>query len=75
MLENRLVNLARHDIRVRAHIFSIPDAEDKLPSNKNHGLKPSDDLASIILRCYTCLSVAEELNRMLGVGVLEVYRI
>ena len=74
MLQDRLVSLARH-IRVRAHIFSIPDAEDKLPNNKNHGLKPSDEFASIILRCYTCLSVRPEPNRMLGVGVLEVYMI
>ena len=36
----------------KAHMFNIADAEDVLPSSRNHGLKPSDDFAEIILQCY-----------------------
>ena len=34
------------------HIFSIADADDVLPKRRNHGLKPSDDLAEMIRQCY-----------------------
>ena len=34
-----------------AYIFSMAEAEDVLPSNRNHGLKPSEDFAEIIRQC------------------------
>jgi hypothetical protein len=34
-------------------MFSIPDAHDVLPNNRNHGLNPSELLANMILRCYS----------------------
>lgn len=34
------------------HILNIAAAEDVLPRSKNHGLNPSDDLASIIRTCW-----------------------
>ena len=35
----------------QTYMFSIPAAEDVLPNNKNHGLKPSEDFFKYILRC------------------------
>ena len=32
-------------------MLSIPDAEEVLPSRRNHGLKPSEDPALMIRRC------------------------
>lgn len=32
-------------------MFSTPATVEVLPSSKNHGLKPSEDFASMILRC------------------------
>lgn len=34
------------------HMLSIPDAEEVLPSRRNHGLKPSDEPALIMRKCY-----------------------
>lgn len=34
-------------------MFSNPVAAEVLPRSKNHGLKPSEDFASMILRCCT----------------------
>jgi hypothetical protein len=33
-------------------MFSIPAAPDVLPSNKNHGLKPSEEPMRMIRKCY-----------------------
>ena len=35
----------------QTYMFSIPAAEDVLPNNRNHGLKPSEDFFKYILRC------------------------
>lgn len=33
-------------------MLSIPDAEEVLPRRRNHGLKPSDEPALMMRRCY-----------------------
>lgn len=33
-------------------MFNIPAADDVLPSNKNHGLNPSDDPLLMMRKCY-----------------------
>ena len=40
-----------------AYIFSMAEAEDVLPSKRNHGLKPSEDPALMMRRCFMlCVS-------------------
>ena len=51
MLSHTLVSGAAQRRTEGTHMLSIPEAEDVLPSSKNHGLNPSDDLAEIILQC------------------------
>ena len=49
MLSHTLVSGAAKLRTEGTHMLSMPEAEDVLPSSKNHGLNPSDDLAEIIL--------------------------
>lgn len=41
-------------------MFSMPEAAERLPSRRNHGLNPSDDFDSIIRRCYGYNRVIEK---------------
>ena len=37
-------------------MFSMAEADDVLPKSRNHGLKPSEDLAEMIRQCCKILS-------------------
>ena len=41
---------------IDTHMFNAADADEILPSSRNQGLKPSDDLAYIIRKCYKGIS-------------------
>ncbi len=58
MLYHATVSSESQRDREEAHMFSMPEADDIPPSSKNHGLKPSDDFAEIILQCCERKSVA-----------------
>lgn len=44
------------------HTLSITEADDVLPSSRNHGLKPSDDFLFMMRRCWTTTITSQRVS-------------